>query len=91
VHAKHVDALIASSGVQGVGITSSADSPGEAALMIFLLRGVPHEPVPPAVDGVRTRIRESGPFRVGAGFGDKTLRKCAPHTAARPSTSEPKP
>jgi hypothetical protein len=90
VHAKHINALMASSGVQGVGITSSADSPGEAALMIFLLRGVPHEPVPPVVDGLRTRIRESGPFRAGAGFGGKAPRKCAPHIAARPSTGEPK-
>jgi hypothetical protein len=81
VQAKHIDALMASPGVQGVGITSSADSPGEAALMIFLLRSVPHEPVPPVVDGLRTRILESGRFRSGAGFGDKTLGKCEPHIA----------
>jgi hypothetical protein len=90
VHAKHVDALMASSGVQGVGITSSADSPGEASLMIFLARGVPHEPVPPVVDGLRTRVLETSRFRAGAGFGDRTPRKCAPHIAAKPSFSKPK-
>lgn len=68
VHEKHVDELMKMTGVQGVGITSSVDSPGEAALMIFLIRGVAHPAIPPVIDGVRTRIRESSRFR--AGFGD---------------------
>jgi len=54
--------------VQGVGITSSVDSPGDAALMIFLIRGVAHPAIPPLIDGLRTRVRESTRFR--AGFGD---------------------
>ena len=54
-------------GVQGAGIGSSADSPGEAALMIFLVRGVEHEPIPQVIDGVRTRVRESSPFVAGVG------------------------
>jgi hypothetical protein len=91
VHAKHVDALMASSGVQGVGITSSADSPGEAALIIFLVRGVPHEPVPPAVDGLRTRVLETSPFRAGAGLGDETPPTCAPHIAGKFPSANLKP
>ena len=55
------------SGVQGVGITSSVDSPGEAALMILLIQGMPHPAIPPVIDGLRTRIRESTPFRAGLG------------------------
>src|SRR5256885_12841552 len=51
--------------VQGFGITSSADAPGEAAVAIFLIRGVAHDSVPPVIDGVRTRVRESSPFRAG--------------------------
>jgi len=39
VHAAHVDEWMKQPGVQGVGITSSADAPGEAALMIYLVRG----------------------------------------------------
>jgi hypothetical protein len=54
-------------GVQGVGITSSLDAPGEAALMIFLVRGVAHNPVPLVIDGLRTRVRESSRFTAGAG------------------------
>lgn len=54
-------------GVQGVGISSSLDAPGEAALMIFLVRGAAHDPIPPIIDGLRTRVRESSRFRAGAG------------------------
>ena len=39
VHAAHAKELMSQPGVQGVGITSSVDSPGEAALMIFVIRG----------------------------------------------------
>ena len=68
VHAAHVDEWMKKPGVQGFGITSSADAPGEAALMIFLIRGVTHPAIPPVIDGVRTRVRESSRFT--AGFGD---------------------
>jgi hypothetical protein len=89
VQAKRVDVLMESTGVQGVGVTLSADSPGEAALMILLVRGVPHDPIPPVIDGLRTRIRESSPFR--AGSGDKaTRRECAPQDRAKSSMSQPK-
>jgi len=69
IHAAHVDELMKMDGVQGVGITSSADSPGDSALMIFVIRGVPHPAIPPVIDGLRTRLRESSRFR--AGFGDR--------------------
>ena len=54
-------------GVQGVGISSSLDAPGEAALMIFLVRGVAHSPIPPVIDGLRTRVRESSRFTAVSG------------------------
>src|SRR5205085_7167755 len=68
VHAAHASEQMKQGGVQGVGVTSSLDSPGEAALMIFLIRGVAHDPIPPVIDGLRTRVRESSRFR--AGFGE---------------------
>jgi hypothetical protein len=74
VHAAHADELLKRPGVQGVGISSSVDSPGEAALIIFLIRGEVHDPIPPVIDGLRTRVRESSRFR--AGFGD-----AVPHRA----------
>jgi hypothetical protein len=67
VHTAHVDELMKRPGVQGVGIGSSADAPGEAALVIFTVRGVPHDPIPATIDGLRTRVRETERFR--AGFG----------------------
>lgn len=65
VHEKHVDDWLGKAGVQGVGIGASADAPGEAVLVFFLIRGVAHEAIPPAIDGVRTRVRESSPFVAG--------------------------
>jgi hypothetical protein len=76
VHTAHVTELMQQPGVQGVGITSSVDSPGEAALMIFLIRGAAHDPIPTAIDGLRTRVRESSPFRAGYG-GAEPGRACS--------------
>jgi hypothetical protein len=46
------------------------DAPGEAAIVIFTIRGQAHDPIPPTLDGVRTRVREGSRFR--AGYGDST-------------------
>jgi hypothetical protein len=75
VHTAHVDALLKLAGVQGVGIGSSVDSPGEAALMIFTIRGVPQAPIPAVIDGLRTRVRESSRFRSGSA-GSEVQRAC---------------
>jgi hypothetical protein len=64
-HAAHAKALMQQAGVQGVGITSSVDAPGEAALMIFVIRGVTRGAIPPVIDGLRTRVREGSRFRAG--------------------------
>ncbi len=65
VHAAHAAALLKQPGVQGVGITSSADAPGESALMIFLIRGEKHNAIPAELDGLRTRVRETSRFTAG--------------------------
>jgi hypothetical protein len=75
VHTAHVEALMKQAGVQGVGIGSSVDSPGEAALMIFTIRGVPQDPIPAVIDGLRTRVRESTRFRAGT-VGAEVQRAC---------------
>jgi hypothetical protein len=76
VHSAHVSELMNQPGVQGVGITSSADSPGEAALMIFVIRGVSHSPIPAVIDGLRTRVRESSRFTAGK-RGEEPVRGCS--------------
>jgi hypothetical protein len=69
--------LMAKRGVQGVGITASLDSPGEAALMIFLIRGAEQDPIPPVIDNVRTRLRESSRFRAWYGPGAQGQHGCS--------------
>jgi hypothetical protein len=64
-HSTNVAAWMQQPGVQGFGVASSVDSPGEAALMIFLIRGAAHNSIPPVIDGVRTRVRESSRFHAG--------------------------
>lgn len=91
VHAAHVDELMKMSGVQGVGITSSVDSPGEAALMIFLIDGVPHPAIPSVIEGLRTRVRVSTRFR--AGFeGNAAPRAChVPRPKSKRASPQPNP
>lgn len=72
VHSAHVDEWMKKPGVQGFGIGSSVDSPGEAALIIFLIRGATHPVIPPLIDGVRTRVRVSSRFRAGFGGSPST-------------------
>ena len=76
VHTAHVNELMKQPAVQGVGITSSGDAPGEAALMIYLIRGIKHIEVPITIDGVRTRVRESSRFTAG-NRGEEPLRGCS--------------
>jgi hypothetical protein len=59
VHEGHAAEFMARSDVQAVGITSSADAPGEAALLVVFVRGMAHDPVSAAIDGLRTRVRET--------------------------------
>lgn len=75
VHTANVNQLMKQPGIQGVGITSSADAPGEAALMIFVVRGVPRNPIPSMIDGLRTRVRESSRFTAGQ-RGTETVSGC---------------
>ena len=79
-HRAHLEALLAGEGVQGVGIGASADHPGEATLVLYLVRGAAHPPIPPVIDGVRTQIRETSSFRVGNGrfVPGATCRVAAP-------------
>jgi len=75
VHAERVNELMKMAGVQGVGITSSADGPGEAALMIYLIRGDKHAAIPVVVDGLRTRVRTTSRFTAGQA-GEKLEQGC---------------
>ena len=64
-HSAHAPELLKNGDVLGVGITSSVDSPGEAALLIYVKKGATSNSLPASIDGLRTRIRESAPFVAG--------------------------
>jgi hypothetical protein len=89
VYVAHADEWMNKAGVQGVGIGSSVDSPGEATLVIFLIRGAAHEPIPPLIEGLRTRIRESSRFL--AGFGDEQPHHSCSMSAPNPVRAKPVP
>lgn len=76
VQAARRDEWMSKGGVQGIGVGSSADAPGEPALVIFVIRGAAHEPIPPMIDGVRTRVREGSRFRAGFSDAPQTARAC---------------
>jgi hypothetical protein len=59
----HVGSLMGQPGIQGVGVSMSADNPAETAVSIYVVKGVAHQPIPAVIDGVRTRIFEGDRFR----------------------------
>jgi len=75
VHTSHVTDLLKQAGILGVGITSSVDAPGEAALLIYVLRGASQDSIPAEIDGLRTRVRETSPFTTGR-RGNEPARTC---------------
>jgi hypothetical protein len=89
VQSVHQDEWLQKTGVQAVGVTSSVDSPGEAALLIYLVRGELHEPVPAVIDGLRTRVRVGSRFKAGVGGGAANA-SCKAPSAAAPVSREKK-
>ena len=59
----HVSEFMGKPGIQGFGVTVSLDNPAEAAIAVFVIRGVEHPAIPAVIDGMRTRIFEGERFR----------------------------
>jgi len=55
--------LLSQPGIQGVAVSLSLDNPTEAAISIYLLKGAAHNPIPPVIDGIRTRVFVSERFK----------------------------
>jgi hypothetical protein len=91
----HVGELMAHKSVQGVGVAASLDAPGEPAIMIYVLKGQPHDFVPATLDGVRTRIKETTPFKAGVSKPVKaaacTIPKQAQKSAVRANAAPATP
>ena len=63
VKEQHAASLMSDPAIIGVGVGASLDSPGDPALMIYVLKGKAHGAIPATIDGVRTRIKETSAFR----------------------------
>jgi hypothetical protein len=59
----HVASLLGQPGIQGVGVSASKDNPAETAVVIYVIKGSAHPPIPAVLDGVRTQIVEGERFR----------------------------
>jgi hypothetical protein len=59
----HVSEFLGQPGIQGVGVAISGDNPSEAAISIYVIRGVSHRMIPPMIDGIRTKIFEGTLFK----------------------------
>ena len=68
----YVAHLMSERGIQGVGVSASADNPLDPAVMIFTIAGEPHPPIPATLDGIRTRVLESARIRA-FGWGRETV------------------
>jgi hypothetical protein len=71
----HAQELMSTQSVLGVGIGASSDSPGEGAVVIFIEKGSSVS-APVAVDGVRTKVIVSEPFRT-FNWGRRTVKACS--------------
>ncbi|HZU30503.1 MAG TPA: hypothetical protein VFB79_05275 [Candidatus Angelobacter sp.] len=59
----HVKEFLGQGGIQGFGVTVSADNPAETAVSVYVIQGMDHPPIPATIDGVRTRIFTGSQFK----------------------------
>jgi hypothetical protein len=92
VKEQHAAELMSDPAVQGVGVGASLDSPGEAAVVIYVMKNKVHRPIPATIDGVRTRIKETTGFHAITGPSSRSAG-CSPvktsHAAATAAPPEP--
>jgi len=72
---QHAEELMANSAIIGVGVGASSDSPGESAVVVFVEQGK-SVAVPALIDGVRTRVIATDPFRTFH-WGKQPARACS--------------
>ncbi len=72
---KHAQQLMARQGVFGVGVGASKDSPGEAAIVLYVERSMPAEAIPAEIEDVRTRVARTDHFRA-FGWNEKAPQAC---------------
>src|SRR5262249_8735862 len=90
INEAHVQALMSQAGIQGVGIGVSDDNTAEPAMVIYVISGVQHAPIPAVIDGLRTKIIEGDRFRA-FGWGHETVKPtCSQKQQSKVSTTSQK-
>jgi hypothetical protein len=84
---QHAASLMSDPAVIGVGVSASLDSPGDPALMIYVLKGKAHGAIPATIDGVRTRIKETSQFRANVAHPLKSATTAAGCRVPKPTPS----
>jgi len=72
---RHAEAMMTNPAILGVGIGASLDNTGESALVVYVEKGK-RVNVPIEIEGVRTRIFETEPFRA-FNWGKRTRNSCS--------------
>jgi hypothetical protein len=86
VKAQHARQLMSSPDVFGVGMGSSQDSPGEAAIVIYVDRNSSVQ-LPAEIDGTRTRIVRTDAFRT-SNWGKEAQRSSSRTAGVRLTHSQ---
>jgi len=87
INEAHAQALMSHSGIQGVGVGVSDDNTAEPAMVIYVITGAQHPPIPAVIDGLRTKIIEGDRFRA-FGWGRETVKPtCSQKQQSKVSTT----
>lgn len=72
---RRAEGLLRQAGVQGVGVGVSDVDPSQAALVVYVVEGMDHAPLPEAIDGVPLRVVSSDRFRA-SGWNEAAQASC---------------
>jgi len=90
INEAHIPSLMSQSGIQGVGVGVSDDNTAEPAMVIYVITGVQHPPIPAVIAGLRTKIVEGDRFRA-FGWGKEAVKPaCSLKPQSKVSTTAPK-
>lgn len=78
VKSAHAQRLLSRPGVQGVGVGAAADDPSELALVVYVVQGMGHDPLPEVLDGMPVRVERSERFQA-FGWNERDGLSCAAH------------
>lgn len=77
----HLAELTSDPAVLGVGI-GAGDAAGEAAIVVFVTREKPHQPIPAGLDGIQVKVKVVGSFKA---YG-KLLCSAQPRVDSNPDS-----